>query len=816
MKKIFFAFLFLVLSLSGFSQTWTPVNGRYVYQYGQFTHVLGIPDSLPILANRVPWMIYAHTADSTIHVWTGFTDIALGAGSGTDSALSISQSSALTKSISGTNISLSSATNWQVVTNYGAVHDSATNDAGAIQAAINYITNTTKKGVVYLPAGIYHISATIHIPSGTQISFVGAGGSYGSPANSICKIVINSATLDALVDSANFAFISGVDFQNVNANPTAGAGVHIIGSYPDISQGSVQGFFDNLKLENSTYPNVSDMNFVDAVEYDINNTNILNPDNGDARITGCNFGAGGITPHNTVAGIYQNSSGGLKVIQGKWNAGGTFIQNCILSSMAYSTSDFLVSNCSFENYTGDAINLTLAPSVSFYNVNIHGNQISSYHGGNGIILNGSAGSSLSKSIINANIINNVDTAISLNTVLGISISGNQIDSPVSVSVGFHQIYCTNIYYDGYYKVFADSLQSFGRVTNAFLQPTASGLDTPVYDLFNRANTTDIAGSTPSPYGIGAWNYAYPSGFVTLGINSNQLYCPTSGTAFYYTNSINTVNSYDLSATLVNASTTSGGITFLIGNYVSNNTYLEYVVASSYSGVTAGSIIEVIGGTSTTIYTGSVTVANGDVMDLKVSNDTAYAMRNGTQLGFGIFNAAALTGTGVGVEYYLNTATVLDNFIQTTFLVAGYKWGVATDGTTITGLGTPASPLHTLGDSTGSYVPNFGTNTNVASIASDSAMWSVRGRMVTVYGSVQVTPTAATTVTTVNINTPFTSAWSGHNCWGSFTTGISGFGSGGGGNIIPNFSVPGQISLIYQSGVTTTAITINYNYRYFKE
>lgn len=87
MKKILFSVLFLVLSFAGFAQTRTPVNGRYQYQNVTFTTVLGIPDSLPILANRVPWMIYAHPADSTLHVWTGFTDITLGAGGGGGSTL---------------------------------------------------------------------------------------------------------------------------------------------------------------------------------------------------------------------------------------------------------------------------------------------------------------------------------------------------------------------------------------------------------------------------------------------------------------------------------------------------------------------------------------------------------------------------------------------------------------------------------------------------------------------------------------------------------------------------------------------------------
>lgn len=112
-----------------------------------------------------------------------------------------------------------------------------------------------------------------------------------------------------------------------------------------------------------------------------------------------------------------------------------------------------------------------------------------------------------------------------------------------------------------------------------------------------------------------------------------------------------------------------------------------------------------------------------------------------------------------------------------------------------------------------YVPTFGTNTNIASITADSAIVTKEDKTVTVYGSVSLTPTTGTTVTTINLVTPFTATWNGHNCWGNFSTGLSGFGVAGGGNLNPNIGNNGQVSLIFQSALSPTTISINYTYRY---
>jgi hypothetical protein len=580
----------------------------------------------------------------------------------------------------------------------GAIPDSSTDAAPAIQAHIDYINAHGKKGSIYLP-GIYKINSPLHIPPGCKITMYGDGGGGEVYVWARSKLVVNSATMVAILDSSDNFQIHDIEFQNVSGStPTAGAAIRTSGNYGHIYNCSFGNFYKGIDFTNAIYPKVTNCAFSDNVFAHISTINNVNPDGGDLLVEGCNFATTSINGRSTQYAIYQTNSGGTKIIGCKMNAAspwnGTFYKGDFDGSVN-STSDLSIQGCSIENFTGYAADISCKNNADFSNISIIGGNISSYRNGSGVRLLESSGGIIRRVQISTTF-TNMDTAIIADGVDQLVISGNVIDaSTVTTSMNLAN---TNYFYDrdiatavkdglmsAANSTYLDTLRSGIGVTSFITPISGTSFTTKVQDDFNRTNTTNIAGSTPSPTSLGAWASAYGGGGVTLGISSNQLYCPTSGAVLDYVPGY--AGDQNNRVVITNASTTSGGASCLLGRYTDDLNYIQMTLtANSAAGYAPGNIYTLVGGVATLISSASTTVSNGDTMTLRIVGNVASAYKGQTLIGSGNFSPAALPNYNVGLLFINNTATTLDHFIQTDQPIAAYKWGVKHDGT-LTGNGT---------------------------------------------------------------------------------------------------------------------------------
>lgn len=300
---------------------------------------------------------------------------------------------------------------WVNVKTYGAVGDGVADDTAAIQAAISAL-GTTGGGVLYFPPGIYLVSGVLTL--GNAIKVLGCGGGLlQSPvaANAITTIVSNSLTLDVFVvnaDGCEFDNIAG--FNKQVGTPTAG---HFIlwnkSQHAKISRCSAYGFFINMEFVNGYNWQMDGCFLYGAVTFNLIIADVALPDGGDSTISNCNFYTAA-----TYAGmthIKYLSSGGLKVINNKFNSGGINAKHCIWAPINGATVDLEICNNSFENFTGCGI--FIDPSVAFGNIIINGNQFA-----------GNSGSSQDTgcNLIHINTGSNVviDDNIFVNTIKGVT------------------------------------------------------------------------------------------------------------------------------------------------------------------------------------------------------------------------------------------------------------------------------------------------------------------------------------------------------------------------------------------------------------
>jgi hypothetical protein len=488
----------------------------------------------------------------------------------------------------------------------GAIPDSSTDAAPAIQAHIDYINAHGKKGSIYLP-GIYKINSPLHIPPGCKITMYGDGGGGEVYVWARSKLVVNSATMVAILDSSDNFQIHDIEFQNVSGStPTAGAAIRTSGNYGHIYNCSFGNFYKGIDFTNAIYPKVTNCAFSDNVFAHISTINNVNPDGGDLLVEGCNFATTSINGRSTQYAIYQTNSGGTKIIGCKMNAAspwnGTFYKGDFDGSVN-STSDLSIQGCSIENFTGYAADISCKNNADFSNISIIGGNISSYRNGSGVRLLESSGGIIRRVQISTTF-TNMDTAIIADGVDQLVISGNVIDaSTVTTSMNLAN---TNYFYDrdiatavkdglmsAANSTYLDTLRSGIGVTSFITPISGTSFTTKVQDDFNRTNTTNIAGSTPSPTSLGAWASAYGGGGVTLGISSNQLYCPTSGAVLDYVPGY--AGDQNNRVVITNASTTSGGASCLLGRYTDDLNYIQMTLtANSAAGYAPGNIYTLVG------------------------------------------------------------------------------------------------------------------------------------------------------------------------------------------------------------------------------
>ena len=285
------------------------------------------------------------------------------------------------------------------VRDYGATGDGLTNDSASIQHAFDAVP--TIGGTVFFPAGNY-LSGKIYVNNRTTV--VGENGGWGIYSNYAGppiagSIITNSSLTDTLfVVKATACQFSNLILYNTNlyTKPTSGGGIIFLKANDiKLTKILVWGFWDNIVINDGGWYSLTDSFLYNAVNRNLYiSASLLNSDSGDYGISNCIF-AGANTPLSV--GISIDATGGIKIVNCKFIS----LNDCIDLPMKYSTSVLQITNCSFENFTGNGIRIRpTSSSISFNQIIINGNQLNSINTISGNLIN------ISGPIVNNVLINN--------------------------------------------------------------------------------------------------------------------------------------------------------------------------------------------------------------------------------------------------------------------------------------------------------------------------------------------------------------------------------------------------------------------------
>jgi len=320
------------------------------------------------------------------------------------------------------------------VLDYGADPTGASDSGTAIQNAINALTSG---GVLYFPAGSYHVASAISTTN--PIVFLGCNGfssqliSTVTSGGAIFSVNSNASFRDLGFGSSvtqtvnNFAYIS---FSSV----TATFGVHITGCV-------FQDYYNGISVINSTGTVIDSCYFIT----NLGGTGILvgSPTNTSLNISNCTWnthdgaihGQTAILVNKIVSGVIQNcqaqwmgymilvscsTSGNLNAVQ-QMVIHGCFCQTVngglkINSTSAGSISQISVTDCEFAGtQTDSALNITANSTSTITEVQVSN---SSFYGAgasgfNVVLLNADVGAKVSDVMLNHCV---VQSAVSANGV----------------------------------------------------------------------------------------------------------------------------------------------------------------------------------------------------------------------------------------------------------------------------------------------------------------------------------------------------------------------------------------------------------------
>jgi hypothetical protein len=298
------------------------------------------------------------------------------------------------------------------VKDFGAIGDGITDDTAAMQLAHN-------TGMpVYYPEGTYKF---------TTITMV-SGGIIGNGQQTNLKST-NTGSSNLITYTGNYASLTNVpifhDFYlEAPISKTTGAGICIAPSTGETSYGdfrNVSFLYCPIGIDfiAASLWKIIGCNFLAYAVAGVQVANTNAPDSGDSTIQGCVFN----NPYSTGSGIWQKSSGGLKIIGNKFLGG----YRGYTMNLEGSTGALLIAGNSFENMVAQDISLAQGTATKvFVNVAITGNEFSV----GGVAISTDATSFLSEVVITGNNINmgasGSNACISLNTVTDFFIGGNII------------------------------------------------------------------------------------------------------------------------------------------------------------------------------------------------------------------------------------------------------------------------------------------------------------------------------------------------------------------------------------------------------
>lgn len=231
-------------------------------------------------------------------------------------------------------------------------------------AAMNTAHSTGVK--IYYPAGTYKTTSGVIIPGGG----ISGDGAYQTTISS------TDATSTDILKYTGQLGGNFNDFELFSSVKTAGYGINV---NPPAFEVSAMRFFQcvfsnvpsGIHFMNASRWTVIACQFYTFTGDGITVDNTYDADSGDSCITNCDF-ENVFNVANASNGIRQIASGGLKITACKFNNMGV---GYLLDLGAGSTSDLLITNCSFENYHFSGIQFQrTAGAAQFANVALHGNQ----------------------------------------------------------------------------------------------------------------------------------------------------------------------------------------------------------------------------------------------------------------------------------------------------------------------------------------------------------------------------------------------------------------------------------------------------------
>lgn len=388
----------LFISLKGYSQTFTIT--------GSASATVKTSDTIAMLApyTRNPALSKNAARDSFVLTFDGKR---LTAKDSSGNGLPTIPNRTYLANVSGTtSLPISANISIYNVMDYGAVHDSVTDDRASIIAALAALPSSG--GVLFFPAGIYYVSDSIIIPFNVRIMGVSSGGVFFDPAQASTSTVImsKSATNSVFIlgpkGSGQHAGVANV-IENIaivnraSSIPTNGAGIRVYdGGTFMIRNVSIRGFWIDADMVAGQMYRIIDCDFFAPVKYGLNINNNLNGDAGDMIVTGCNFLAG--TINATSYGLHWTASGGLKLSNSKFNSADAtkshqFIHGIFFEQTA-ATSDIQITNVSIESFDSSGIMGRFGP-LQIHNFQLNNIQIAGFGAfGSGINLSSSGFASL--------------------------------------------------------------------------------------------------------------------------------------------------------------------------------------------------------------------------------------------------------------------------------------------------------------------------------------------------------------------------------------------------------------------------------------
>ena len=264
------------------------------------------------------------------------------------------------------------------IRSFGAIGDSSTDNTTAFRAcfAEAYRLHTG----VFFPSGNWIFSDSVIVGPGVTIKGMGGdiitndetGIGTGVATRSAATNILfrgnnkNAFVVDAVDTGSAALFNPGSDFYDFalwyqGTTPTSNAGLLVVdgGDFKMLNV-SIEGFWNDLNVEASSYPSIVGCTFIDYGHAGMTINNSVSPDNGGTMITNTAFLVGRYT--QPYAGFEWRGSGGFRMTNCEFNwatLNATKVQRyCVVLQNASTTSytqEIYINNCSFSTFDSMAI-----------------------------------------------------------------------------------------------------------------------------------------------------------------------------------------------------------------------------------------------------------------------------------------------------------------------------------------------------------------------------------------------------------------------------------------------------------------------------